>query len=437
MKSKLNLAIAGCLLLVANNMLGQFNVTGQYMGRGEYRHGYQTLADTNQKGTGFVSQRARIGAEYKAPKYTLVVNAQDIRVWGSDAGLAPDTKGFFSIFEAYGEVFIKPTFSIKAGRQTIAYDDDRIFGSLDWAMQARRHDAMLLKYRGKEWSADLGLAYNQNAESNKFIQYTNPNYKCMQHLWINHKKKDYNISALFLNTGYTSSRMNVTTNKLDTFIANMQTMGLRGEVKSGKQLTFSGYAYYQYGKTQLNKDIGAYDLNLEIRYKPLDILDMSLGAEWISGTSQVDTVHKMNRSFNPLFGTNHRFNGYMDYFYVGNHINTVGLNDNYFNIHINKDRFLGGLGVHYFNAAADIRDKTKGVTDALPSRYLGTELDFTLCYQIADGVALQSGYSHYLGSEGLRALRGVSSLTPISNWAYAMLLIRPGGAKFPKSGLKF
>ena len=32
-------------------------------------------------------------------------------------------------------------FAFKVGRQEINYDDARIFGNVDWAMQARSHDA--------------------------------------------------------------------------------------------------------------------------------------------------------------------------------------------------------------------------------------------------------------------------------------------------------
>ena len=36
-----------------------------------------------------------------------------------------------------------------------------------------------------------------------------------------------------------------------------------------------------------------------------------------------------NKAFTPFYGTNHKFNGFMDYFHVGNHANSVGLIDIY------------------------------------------------------------------------------------------------------------
>ena len=41
-------------------------------------------------------------------------------------------------FEAYAELPLATNFSAKIGRQVIALDDDRIFGSLDWHPAGRK-----------------------------------------------------------------------------------------------------------------------------------------------------------------------------------------------------------------------------------------------------------------------------------------------------------
>jgi hypothetical protein len=405
------------------------------MARAEYRHGYQTLADVNQKGAVFVSQRARISAEYKHQKFKIHVSAQDVRTWGSVANSAIDSKGLFSIYEAYGELNFTKKFTAKIGRQAISYDDDRIFGSLDWNMQGRRHDAAVLKYTDSTWAVHIGAAYNQNSESNTFIQYTVNNYKEFEYLWANKSYKKFDFSFLFLNNGMAYTKLNPATLKKDSITVYSQTMGLRAEYK-GNKLNGLLYGYYQTGKDNSNRDLNAFDACAEIGYKPLKGFQVTLGAELLSGTSQTDTSNKVNRSFNPLYGTNHRFNGYMDYFYVGNHLNTVGLLDGYLKIHYTYKKVLVGINGHYFNAASDIRDKHKGVTDKLSNNNLGSEVDFTISYNYTDGVSIQGGYSQFFGATGLQMLRGTSSLTPTSNWAYVMLIIRPGSVKWPKVGLK-
>lgn len=115
-------------LTIIGQTNAQFNLTGQYMGRGEMRHGYGTLADTSQEPGMFISQRFRLGAEYKHERFKMNVAVQDVRTWGSVANAAVDTKGLLSIYEANAELLMNKKWSLKLGRQAISYDDDRILG---------------------------------------------------------------------------------------------------------------------------------------------------------------------------------------------------------------------------------------------------------------------------------------------------------------------
>ena len=423
-------------LTIIGQTNAQFNLTGQYMGRGEMRHGYGTLADTSQEPGMFISQRFRLGAQYKHERFKMNVAVQDVRTWGRVANAAVDTKGLLSIYEANAELLMNKKWSLKLGRQAISYDDDRIFGTLDWAMQGRRHDAAILKYHDSTWTADAGFAFNQNGESNKLMQYTVNNYKNFQYIWVNKKYGKGNYSFLFLNNGMAYNKLDAVTGKTDSITAYSQTVGLRGEWK-GDKFNFMGYAYYQMGKLGA-KDLSAYNISGEIGYKPVKGVLLTLGAELLSGTSQIDTANKVNNSFNPLYGTNHRFNGYMDYFYVGNHTNSVGLLDGYLRFSYSKNKMVYSLNGHYFSAAADVWDPWVTTELAARNPHLGAEVDFTLLYNYTDGVSVQAGYSQFFGTGTLQQIKGgATSISASSNWAYLMLIVRPNTPnKFPRVGLK-
>ncbi len=423
-------------LTIAGQTHAQFSINGQYMARAEMRHGFGTLADTNQDPAIFISQRARLGAEYVHERFKMNVAVQDVRTWGSVANAAIDTKGLLSIYEANVELLMTKKWTLKVGRQAISYDDDRIFGTLDWSMQGRRHDAAILKYHDSTWTANAGFAFNQNAESYIATQYTVNNYKNFQYLWVNKKLGKGNYSFLFLNNGVAYNKLNTSSGKTDSITSYSQTIGLRGEYKTEK-FNFGGYAYYQTGKLG-SKSLSAYDISAEIGYKPVQGLLITLGAELLSGTSQIDTANKVNNSFNPLYGTNHRFNGYMDYFYVGNHLNSVGLLDGFLRVSYAKKKMIYSLNGHYFNAAADVWDQTVTTELAARNAHLGAELDFTMLYNYADGVSIQAGYSQFFGTGTLQQVKGgLTSISASSNWAYIMLIVRPNSpTKFPKVGLK-
>jgi len=431
MQTKLHLLTATLLnMLLPVITYAQFNFTGQYMNRAEYRHGYGTLSTNNQLAAFFISQRARLGAEYVADKYKLVLSAQDIRTWGSTANGTIDAAGLLSIYEAYGQLIFNKKLNLKLGRQAISYDDDRIFGSLDWAMQGRRHDAAILQYNDSTFSAHLGTAYNANGETPSFVQYAvASNYQNFQYLWLNKIRGKFNSSFLFLNNGVVSSK--------DALIAYSQTAGLRTEYKNEKYGAVA-YFYYQLGQDAARKTLNAYAASAEIFYKPVKAAQLTLGGELLTGTSQTDTTtayKNENHSFNPLYGTNHRFNGYMDYFYVGNHVNSVGLIDLYFKACYTHKKLLSSVNVHHFEAAAPVKDKSSANPTTAMNAILGTEIDITFSYNISDNVALQAGYSQMFGSSTLVALRG-GQLAQSSNWTYASVLIRPGKNKWPKTGLK-
>lgn len=434
MKIIKNMTLFSVGLFLNNLVSGQLNVTPQYMSRGEYRHGFQSLADTNQKSASFISQRARLTAEYKGEKYRLVLGAQDIRTWGSAVNGAIDTKGLLSISEAYGEITPSKKISLRVGRQILSYDDDRIIGSLDWAMQSRRHDLALFRYNDSTLSVHVGAAFNQDQDQYLTTVYTVAgNYKTFQYLWANKIKGKSNVSFLFLNNGYQYSKTN-SDGSVDYSTPFSQTTGLRYAYK-GEKIGFISYAYYQSGKDAANKSLSAYCASAELNVALTKNMNATLGGEILSGTSQTDTTNKKNQSFNPFFGTNHRFNGYMDYFYVGNHINSVGLMDGYLKLNYTLKNVLLGLNLHAFNAAANIKDKKNTSAIVAMSSYLGTEIDLTFSYKVTDEVALQGGYSRMFGTSSLEMLKGGKS-SEVSDWGYIMLIIRPGKVKWPKTGLK-
>lgn len=414
----------------------------QIMTRGEYRHGFQSLADTNQKPAVFVGQRSRLTYKMTAEKFDIVISVQDIRIWGSNANLPVDTSGKLSLAEGYGVIKFDNTNKLKIGRQIISYDEDRILGSLDWAFQARRHDLMVFEHKNDSvLTFHIGAAWNQKSDYYNTTVYGVPkNYKTLQYLWLFRQMKQWNISLLFLNNG---TQLTKTEGAKKIYRdCYTQTFGLNSNVKIGK-FSSNVFGYYQMGfdagivnASGNPKAINAFDVGLNLNYKIIDWLNVSLGGEYLSGTSQDPQKQSQSLSFNPFYGTNHRFNGYMDYFYVGNHVNSVGLIDGYLKLNFGKGNWNVFVNVHNFQAAADIKDVKKSTPTQFVamSRQLGQELDLTFLYKISDGVSIQAGYSQMFGTESMVAIRG-GNTSAISNWAYLMFHFRPG-VLFPRTGLK-
>ncbi|NOY36079.1 MAG: hypothetical protein GXO83_00720 [Chlorobi bacterium] len=411
------LTIVFLLLFTSGTLYGQFSLSGELRPRTEYRHGYKSLTDADQDPAFFVSQRSRINFNYLSEKYRVLFSFQDVRTWGSTSQLNV-SDDFLSIHQAWGEVFLTPVLSLKVGRQELVYDNHRIFGNVGWTQQARSHDLVLFKYNKPErLQVHLGLAFNQNKEQLASTFYTVPkNYKSMQFLWVRTEGNSVGASFLFLNNGMQF------TDTLDRSSVNYsQTLGTYLNVKLGTfKLNLTGY--YQGGKDPSGNELSATYFAAGI-IKPLDFgLAPAFGFERLSGTGQDASPGSANHSFTPLYGTNHKFNGHMDYFYVGNHINSVGLLDLYLNISYIKGKFRPAVALHYFSSAANVLDN--GSPGNYLNRFLGVESDISAGYKLADEVLIKAGYSQMFGSPTLEALRGGDHSLP-TNWGWLMISFTP------------
>ena len=121
----------------------EFTVDADLRQRFEYRHGFTTLFPDNAEPAAFVRQRARLNFNYSAEKLKLFIAVQDVSTWGDTRQILPaDGNDSFMLFQAWAEFQLGTHWSTKLGRQVISYDDQRIFGGLDWEA---------LKYRISEF----------------------------------------------------------------------------------------------------------------------------------------------------------------------------------------------------------------------------------------------------------------------------------------------
>ena len=388
----------------------QFDINADLRARFENRNGYGTLKPDTEKATSFISQRTRLVFDYSFKNIKLRVSPQNVKTWG-DVATNSKTDANSAFHEAYGEIKMNEKLSFKLGRQEINYDDARIFGNVDWAMQARSHDAFLLKFNpNTKNQIHFGLALNANKETNFYENYTIPQYKSLQYLWYHTDFEKLNLSVLFLNNGM--PYLVGTEEKVDY----SQTLGSRLVFKNGA-LSIDGAAYLQTGKIADNS-VNATYFSANINYKASTNFNTSVGFEMLSGKDQNDTSTDM-KSFNPLYGTNHKFNGYMDYFYVGNHTNSVGLTDVYVNIGYEKNKLSAKLTPHYFASAASIY--SAGVKQG---NYLGTELDLTLGYKMYENVTVDAGFSQMFASSSMAVLKA-GNKNAGNNWAFISIKINP------------
>ncbi len=380
----------------------QFTISGEFIPRTEYRHGYKSPAVKDMDVNLATYQRTRLNFDFKNEVYQFFVSLQDVRTWGSEKQLVVYDGYHTTLHQAFAKINLCEKIALKAGHQEIAYDDHRIFGWAGWAPQGRSHDAAVLKYNSNGLKIDLGLAFNLYNSS------SDGNPKAFQYLWLHKSFDKIEASFLALNNG-------VKDQTDATKIKYSQTIGTRLGYKADKLSAFLNL-YYQGGKNDFDEKINANLIGLDLAYKVSDAIKLGLGYERLSGNDFANPNDEQN-AFTPFYGGNHKFNGNMDYFYTGNHLGSVGLQDINFKLGYKRNKMGFGAHLHYFMSANDI---AKDVDN-----YLGTELDLNFSYPIAKGVGFKVGYSHYFGTESLRIVKDGGDEDATSNWAWMMFVIKP------------
>lgn len=398
----------------SGSAIAQFRIDGEIRPRFEYRHGFSTLFPVNTDASAFVSQRTRLNIDFKKAYLNFYLSVQDIRVWGDVAQLNRADRNGLGVHQAWGEIVFTPGLSLKFGRQVLNYDDQRVFGGVDWAQQARSHDLILLKYYKNATSLHLGAAFNQAAETNTGNLLTTENtYKSIQYGWFHQDWNSISASVLFLNNGLQF---------IDS--VNVDSSQTRFSHTIGTHLNHAGpkfgvlsNLYYQFGNDVNNNDLNAYLIALEANYNIDPKWAITAGAELLSGNDGGVPSGGRNKAFSPFYGTNHKFNGLMDYFYVGNHADNVGLLDVYFgsNIGLGEKTSLNGR-IHNFRAAAGLPDTER--------MQLGVEADFVVNFNFKEDINLKVGYSHLFASEGMEVVK--NNFDDNDNyWGWVMLTVNP------------
>jgi len=410
-------------LLCATVTSAQFTLDGQFKPRTEYRNGFGSIIPDAADPGYAISTRIRLNTGYTFDSYQFYVSLQDVMVWGENRQILPDDQNdSFAVFEAWANISLGKGWSTKLGRQVLSYDDQRIFGGLDWAQQARNHDAGLLKYKKEKFMMDIGLAFSQDFDNPTGFQSVGTayntsgffTYKTMQYAYLKQQWNNFSGSLLLLNNGFQSFTGDADARVPDG-TSNLQTLGTHLNYKKGS-FGAALNAFVQTGERQNQVDVkGAYLLGLDLNYKATSKVGLGIGVEVISGN---DGEAGETGAFFPLYGTNHKFNGFMDYFYVGNHANSIGL----FDVHASAKFALGeksSLLVKVLNFSGE---------QELPSgeKSLGTEVDLVFAKKF-NGYGLAIGYSQMFASDGMYELKGVTEADAAGtqNWAWVQLTIKP------------
>jgi hypothetical protein len=409
--------------LFAQSENDELKINIQLRPRAEFRNGLFTPILKGQKPAAFIAQRSRLGLTYTKNKKLLIgLSTQVVTTWGNDPQVQAVANDI-SLYEAWAQLYFNPEWNIKIGRQILSYDDERILGALDWNNAGRKHDAVVLGFKNDKFQANLGGAFNQNAEkvNNTFFDNSNSQpYKAMEFLWMKYKFSDaIGMSIITMNLDLQS--------RFDSSVSHLQTLGGNVFYNKGK-VNAMGTGYYQTGRNQPKNlstvKTSAWMAAVKADYSFNKKFSLGIGSDYLSGRDMNSKSSNISY-FNPLYGTGHKFYGSMDYFYVSSAHNNVGLWDSYVNINLNAaERLSWHFALHHFESAANVID----YSGSKASSSLGNEADISFNYKIMDGAKLSGGYSQMFTDPSMKYVKRIlpnQEMKSIQNWVWLSININP------------
>lgn len=348
--------------------------------RSEWRDGYRLSSTPDEEGTLTTVQRSRIGISGGWDRLSFKAQLQDVRVYGQPGG---NTQGNIAVAEAWGAYRFNPALSVKVGRQMVDFDGGRVVGAANWANPGRFLDGIRLDRQGTASRTSILYTWDELAETQRFIAHH-------EWFWERHRL------ALFSFDQSSNTELQAFTSGATWHWSPNDTWTIRTE----------GHLQWQEG------DGSGHLIASEAARKAEN------GSVWKIGGDMLSDVQS-GQAFQPLLGTNHKFYGWMDHFYVGAF--TDGLTDlrltRQFPIY--GPRMQAGATAHHF--------RTYGGGDLL-----GNELDLWMTGKEQEGIRWFVGWSvfdpttNHVVRQGNLSVESIeAAASRIQQWGWISVQINP------------
>ena len=398
----------------------------QFMTRGEIRDGGLSTVESEAAlgdHANFVLGRARLVLGFEKSYLSTKVDLRQTGIWGQAGGTS------FNVYEAWAKLFARNGLFLQAGRQSLSYDDERIIGPNDWAMDGTSHDALKLGFEGSGHKAHLILAYNQNEENmtNGTSYYTGGAlpYKTMQTAWYHY---DFHSAPLGLSLLVMNIGMQAGLPGNNDHIEWQQLYGAYTKYAL-PHWHFEASYYRQTGHNENGQAIKAWMASILSKWQPSSAFGFKAGFDYLSGDDyfvvpqegHIGLIqHDTLRGFASVFGSHHKFYGAMDFFYISTFVHgfSPGLQNAFIGTTIKPlSNLRVDIDYHYLAMSTRLRDIDMDMT-------LGHEIELEGAWQIKEDVALSLGLSFMVGTESMQRLKRASSDGSL-RWYWLSLNITP------------
>ncbi|MFH1198146.1 MAG: alginate export family protein [bacterium] len=401
---KILLAISFMLMLFQQNIFAQetFKLSGQLRPRLDFDN-KDFSGDT--KVSTYTTLRSRLGVQFMPSKdVNGFIQIQDGRMFGTESSPTANTANV-DLHQAYFEIkdFFSLPVDVKVGRMEASYGNERLFGVSDWGTTGRSLDGFLMKLKTN--SFDLEFLGFQEIEKSLPDDY--------EDMYVLAVHGDIKFAS-----GYKVMPFIIWQRKLPSEILDRYTLGMyvKGDVFGFTHETEFSYQLGSITPATQKMDISAFLVAFNAGYTFNEVLKptISAGIDYLSGDDNSDD--DKYKVFNTLYGTGHKYLGYMDYFTnIPKDTDEKGIMDLHLKFSMNPfENFKVAFAGHLFNAAQEM-----SLADGTKSKDFGFESDLTLNYKYSNNVSLQGGASLFSPGDIFKETKGEDT----SSWIYLMAVV--------------
>ncbi|MCB0278971.1 MAG: alginate export family protein [Calditrichaeota bacterium] len=335
----------------------------------------------------FSELRSRLSMTYRADKsISAFIQLQDSRVFGQEASTLSNSLNL-DLHQAFFEIdhLFDTDFNLKIGRMEVNHANQRIIGAVGWHNVGRSLDGAVFSYASESVLIDLF--------SHKIIEtpFDNDSLNIALNGLRAKLKLDKDLNAELYYYSLNTRRINT----------NLQTLGayIIGEAD---KFYYDAQFAYQFGPIATGIDFDALYLYGRLGYHLTEDHKLSVAYELLSGDDGADPTKV--KTFSPFFGTNHKFNGFMDKFFVGVHkiANINGLNDLIVSFTTLKSL---NFDFHFFS---NNQDAFRGAQKLSSS--IGNEIDVTYQYSYSENLSVLPGASYFIFASDYQNSSGTNDL---------------------------
>lgn len=380
-----------------------------------FDHGYKTPGIKGENSVIYTTQRTRLNALFINQNFETFLSMQDVRIWGDDNNF--NSSGTYGNSESTGlnQAWVKYRITeslwLKAGRQVLSYDDQRIISARNWNDYQVTYDALLAGYQKGNSRFNIVLSFN--ADNKTVASLPEEKFKTFDLIHYQYKIENFSLSGLAVLTGNTVNDSSSLVNYRATLGTNANIFLNRGNAR----LSF----YYQRNLNNTDTRISSFLFSLYTERELTNQISLGLGMDYLSGNDDHSPQDK-DRRFDILYGGRHGFYGIMDYY---SKMPPQGLQDYMIKLRYSSRKGVSlNVDLHYFMLSADKYDYNDPSKKLHPG--LGQELDFILKWKISQIAQLETGYSLYRTTNTLEQLKGqIDNSRKIAGFGYIMLSVRP------------